>query len=82
METNLYVGNLPPDATAEDLRAAFGHFGTVLHARVAIDRATGLGWGYGFVEMECGAGEAARALNGTTLRSHTLTVREATTAGA
>ena len=72
METNLYVGNLPPDATDGDLRSLFSLFGTVLRVRVV----TGLG--FGFVEMDGGAGEAARTLDGAPVRGHVLAVREAT----
>jgi RNA recognition motif-containing protein len=71
-ETNLFVGNLPPDATDEDLWALFGRFGTVLRVRAAVGR------GFGFVEMADDAQTAARVLNGAPLRGYVLTVRAAT----
>ena len=80
MATNLFVGNLPPGMTNADLRAVFGRFGTVLRARVAIDSRSGRRLGFGFVEMGGGAGEAARALDGTAFHGHALKVREATAA--
>jgi RNA recognition motif-containing protein len=77
MSKNLYVGNLPFSATADDLRAAFGQFGTVTQAQVVSDRETGQSRGFGFVEMTNGAEEAITNLNGAQLKGRTLTVNEA-----
>ena len=77
MSKNLYVGNLPFSTTADDLRDAFGQFGTVTRAQVVSDRDTGRSRGFGFVEMENGAEEAIEALNGTQFQGRTLTVNEA-----
>src|SRR5262249_52822643 len=64
LSTNVYVGNIPHDSTAADLRDWFSDFGTVTHARVASDRQTGRPRGFGFVEMADGAENAVGALNG------------------
>ena len=77
MSMNLYVGNLPYGATADDLREAFGHFGTVTRAQIVSDRDTGRSRGFGFVEMSEGGAEAIAALNGAQFQGRTLTVNEA-----
>jgi len=77
MSKNLYVGNLSFDSTADDLRQAFGQYGTVTSATVITDRETGRSRGFGFVEMDDGGEEAIAALNGTELQGRTLKVNEA-----
>ena len=77
MSKNLYVGNLPFSATADDLREAFGQFGTVTSAQVVSDRETGRSRGFGFVEMSEGGEEAISNLNGAQFQGRTLTVNEA-----
>src|SRR5439155_1181193 len=59
----LYVGNLPFDATADELREVFSAYGRVLSATIATDRETGTSRGFGFVELVEGAEEAIQALN-------------------
>jgi RNA recognition motif-containing protein len=77
MSKNIYVGNLPFQTTADDLRNWFAAHGTVTRAQVATDRDTGRSRGFGFVEMSDGGDEAIAALNGSTLDGRTLTVNEA-----
>jgi RNA recognition motif-containing protein len=77
MSKNLYVGNLPFSTTADDLREAFGEYGTVTSASVVMDRETGRSRGFGFVEMADGAEAAITALNGTQFQGRSLTVNEA-----
>ena len=77
MSKNIYVGNLPFSATADDLREAFGAFGTVTRAQVVSDRDTGRSRGFGFVEMADGGDEAITRLNGSQFQGRTLTVNEA-----
>jgi RNA recognition motif-containing protein len=77
MSKNLYVGNLPFNTTADDLRDAFSAYGTVTRAQVISDRETGRSRGFGFVEMESGAEAAIDALNGKDFQGRTLTVNEA-----
>src|SRR5262245_34929627 len=71
MATNLYVGNLSPDTTSDDLRVVFGSFGAVVRAQVTTDRA-GRSHGFGFVDMSNGAAKAIKALNGTPLHGRKL----------
>jgi len=77
MSKNLYVGNLPFQMTADDLRETFEQYGPVSRSQVVSDRETGKSRGFGFVEMESGADEAVAALNGTQYEGRTLTVNEA-----
>jgi RNA recognition motif-containing protein len=77
MSKNIYVGNLPFSATADDLREAFSQYGSVTRAQVVTDRETGRSRGFGFVEMADGGDEAIAALNGAQFEGRTLTVNEA-----
>ncbi|HET6423923.1 MAG TPA: RNA-binding protein, partial [Planctomycetaceae bacterium] len=77
MATNLYVGNLPYQTTADDLREAFSKFGTVARAQVVSDRETGRSRGFGFVEMSDGGEQAINEMNGASFQGRTLTVNEA-----
>jgi RNA recognition motif-containing protein len=77
MRKNLYVGNLPYDTTADDLREAFSQFGTVSKSQVISDRETGRSRGFGFVEMEDGADNAIESMNGKDFQGRRLTVNEA-----
>jgi RNA recognition motif-containing protein len=77
MANNLYVGNLPYQTTADDLREAFSKFGTVTRSQVVADRETGRSRGFGFVEMADGAEQAITGMNGTAFQGRTLTVNEA-----
>jgi RNA recognition motif-containing protein len=77
MSKNLYVGNLPFQTTADDLREAFSQYGAVTRAQVITDRDTGRSRGFGFVEMDSGADEAIANLNGAEFQGRTLTVNEA-----
>lgn len=77
MSKNLYVGNISYTTTADSLKEAFGEFGTVIDAKIIMDRETGRSRGFGFVEMETGGDEAIAALNGKEVDGRTLTVNEA-----
>jgi RNA recognition motif-containing protein len=77
LNKNIYVGNLPFQTTADDLRNWFAEYGPVTRAQVATDRDTGRSRGFGFVEMSSGGDEAIAALNGSQLDGRTLKVNEA-----
>jgi len=76
---NIYVGNLSPEITEEDLQLAFEAFGKVESANVIKDKFSGVSRGFGFVEMPAKAeGQAAiDGLNGKELKGQTLNVNEA-----
>ncbi len=81
---NIYVGNLSPEVTEEDLQAAFSAYGQVASASIIKDKVTGQPRGFGFVEMP--ADEEAKAaidgLNDTDLKGRTLTVNQARPRGS
>lgn len=77
MSKKMYVGNLAFGTTSDDLRNAFEQYGSVQSAQVVTDRETGRSRGFGFVEMNGGADEAIRSLNGSQLDGRTIEVNEA-----
>ena len=76
---NIYVGNLPYQATDADLRQVFEQYGEVSTASVIMDRQTGRSRGFGFVEManEEEARTAIDGTNGTDMMGRALRVNEA-----
>ncbi|MEQ2164993.1 Nucleolysin TIA-1 isoform [Goodea atripinnis] len=48
---HVFVGDLSPEITTEDVKAAFAPFGRISDARVVKDMATGKSKGYGFVSF-------------------------------
>ncbi|MEE9146045.1 MAG: RNA-binding protein [Candidatus Tectomicrobia bacterium] len=77
MSTNIYVGNLPFNTSAEEIRGLFSPYGTVESVNLITDRETGRLRGFGFVEMASGATEAIAALDQTDLSGRRLTVNPA-----
>ena len=79
MSTKLYVGNLPFDATENDLQDVFATFGPVTEVNLIVERATGRSRGFGFVSMA--TPEAAQAaitgMASKDFKGRTLTVNEA-----
>jgi RNA recognition motif-containing protein len=77
--SKLYVGNMSFKTTEDDLRAAFGQFGSVTDVYVAFDKMTGRPRGFAFITMGTPdeAKLAAEKLNGTDLGGRLLTVNEA-----
>ena len=79
MNTKLYVGNLPYEATESDLQTLFESAGTVSTINIVRDRATGQARGFAFVEMNDvdGATRAISELNRYQYGGRSLTVNEA-----
>jgi cold-inducible RNA-binding protein len=79
MDNKLYVGNLPYSFRDTDLQDAFGPYGEVTSANVAMERDTGRSRGFGFVQM--GTAEQAQAaidgLNGKPIGGRGLVVNVA-----
>jgi RNA recognition motif-containing protein len=74
----LYVGNINFRTTEDDLREAFGAYGTVEDVAVVTDRETGRPRGFAFVTMpDDDARAAIEGLNGKELDGRTLNVNEA-----
>ena len=79
MASKLYVGRLPYTTTDDDLQAMFADHGTVVSAKVIMDRETGRSKGFGFVEMSTDeeAKAAIAALNDSQQGKMQIVVNEA-----
>jgi RNA recognition motif-containing protein len=79
MATRLFIGSLSYTVTDDDLKDAFAACGTVVSAKVIMDRETGRSKGFGFVEM--GSDEEAQAavkqMDGKDIGGRTVAVSEA-----
>ena len=76
---NIYVGNLPFDATEADLRGLFADYGDITSVALITDRETGRSRGFGFVELadDTLAGKAIGNLDGQDWNGRRLTVNKA-----
>lgn len=79
MTNKLFIGSLDYSTTDLQLQDLFATVGKVLSAKVIVDRATGQGKGFGFVEMETpeAAKTAMDKLNGSQLNGRSIVVKEA-----
>lgn len=79
MGNKLYVGNLPYSFRDSDLEQAFAQYGTIVSAKVMMERDTGRSKGFGFVEMggPAEAQAAIQAMNGQQIGGRGLVVNEA-----
>lgn len=75
----LFVAGLPYDLDDAELMEIFEKFGTVVTARVAMDRDTGKSKGFGFVDMQNAeeAKDAIENLKDISLGKKPLVVKEA-----
>jgi RNA recognition motif-containing protein len=74
----LYVGNLPYTSKEDELHDLFAAHGTVHSVNVVMDRETGRGRGFAFVEMDDeDAISAMESLNGTEFGGRALKIDEA-----
>ena len=78
-ETKLFVGNLSWDTNDESLGAAFSTYGTVVDARVVIDRFTRKSRGFGFIQYETAASaeDALVGMNGVSVDGRNVRVDRA-----
>jgi RNA recognition motif-containing protein len=74
---NVFVANLPPEFSDDQLAETFDSFGIVLSASIARDPATGKRLRYGFVDIatERAAKLAVESMNGTAVDGYNLDVR-------
>ncbi len=79
MPVRLFVGNLPYDATEEELRQHFSVAGPVSYVFMPMDRETGKKRGFAFVEFDTAdqAQEAIRQFNNQAFKGRPLAVNEA-----
>lgn len=75
----IFVAGLPYDLDDAELEEIFEKFGTVMSAKVAMDKETGKSKGFGFVEMPVSeeAKDAIESLNDISLGKKPLVVKEA-----
>lgn len=76
---NIYIGNLPFNATEDELREVFNGFGQVNSVTIIKDKMSGRSRGFGFVEMadDGEAQSAIQALNGKDFMGRGMVVNEA-----
>ena len=74
----IYVGNLSPDATEDDLKAVFSSYGDAF-VRLMLKQSSGDSRGFGYVEMEndSEAEAAIEGLDGKKLNDRPLVVTAA-----
>lgn len=73
----LFVGNIAPQATENDIMSLFGEFGTVRKLQMPRDIFSGKGKGFAFVDMEGHEARAAMAaLDGKSFMENSLKVRD------
>ncbi len=79
MSVRLFVGNLPYDATEEEIRQHFSTVGNLSYVSIPLDRETGKKRGFAFVEFVDAqqAQEAIRQFNNQPFKGRPLAVNEA-----
>lgn len=79
MSVRLFVGNLPYDATEEEIRQHFSAVGNLSYVSIPLDRETGRKRGFAFVEFadEQQAQAAIRQFNNQPFKGRPLAVNEA-----
>lgn len=75
----VYVANIEWSVTDEQLSAFFSEVGTVVSAKIIMDRATGRSRGFGFVEFESEEkrDEAIKKFDGIALNKRNIVVKKA-----
>jgi RNA recognition motif-containing protein len=76
---NIYVGNLNYRVNETDLKEVFEDYGTVVSAKIIMDKFSGKSKGFGFVEMDdnSSANRAIEELNGAIYEKREMVVNEA-----
>jgi len=79
MGKKLYVGNIPFQATEDDLREKFSTAGEVESVKIITDAYSGQAKGFGFIEMASDedAKKAIAEINGTSFMDRVIVVNEA-----
>ena len=75
----IYVGNLPYEATEDEIKQEFEAFGEVTSVSIITDRISGRPKGFAFVEMgsKPESEAAIEAMNGKIMGERTIVVNEA-----
>ena len=79
MNSRLYIGNLSPSVSEDDLRLLFSRTGTVIEVKLMLDPATNQSRGYAFVTMGTPelAAAALKEYHSCNLGGRHITVTEA-----
>ena len=75
---DIYVGNLPPGVSEEELREMFSGFGDVASVNLVMDRFSGQSKGFGFIEMpnNSEADQVIKTLNKSMLQGKVIKVNQ------
>lgn len=78
MNYKIYVDNLAPATSENELEVLFSAYGNVADVNIVVERTNQKLRGFGYVTMVTpeGARAAIQALHGRRIREHTLTVGE------
>jgi len=77
-EQKLYIGNLPYRTTEKDVREYFRGYGIIYSIVLIYDDCTGYTRGFGFIELEASAADAAlRDLHGADFLGRRMIIRKA-----
>lgn len=79
MSAKLYVGNLSPETTGDELRTLFSEVGAVESCQLIMGPETGRSKGFGFIEMNSieAADAAKEKFNGQELHGRALKINDA-----
>lgn len=79
MSAKLFIGNLSPDTTGDELRDLFSEVGLVDSCQLITDRDSGRSKGFAFIEMNTtdNANTAKEKFNGQDLHGKPLKVNDA-----
>ena len=79
MSAKLFVGNLSPETTSDELNTLFSEVGAVDSCNLIMDRETERSKGFAFIEMNSkeGADAAKERFNGQDLHGRALKVNDA-----
>ena len=79
MSAKLFIGNLSPDTSSDELSTLFGEVGVVNSCHLITDRDTGRSKGFAFIEMNSkeAADAAKEKFNGQDLHGRALKVNDA-----
>lgn len=79
MAKRLFVGGLPYSTTEEELKTLFQEIGELSSVTVIVDKYTGQGKGFAFVEYtdDANADKAIKELNGKEMGGRKIVVNEA-----
>ena len=78
MQAKLFVGNLPYQASEDDLKSLFGDFGSVLEINLVRDKYSGQSKGFAFIQLGSGdEAEKALVLDGQDFMGRKISVSEA-----